>query len=70
MSDYKVNPIKKVFKCQNLLTGWHLGFLGGHKLKWFGLVWFGMVGIGYVMNVGRGYVINVGRGYVIQNGNQ
>ena len=29
------------------------------------LVWFGMVGRGYVMNVGRGYVMNVGRGYVI-----
>ena len=28
------------------------------------LVWFGMVGRGYVMNVGRGYVMNVGRGYV------
>ena len=36
-------------------------------LKFLGLVKFGMVGRGYVMNVGRGYVMNVGRGYVIHN---
>ena len=24
---------QKSSKCQNLLTGWHLGFLGGHQLK-------------------------------------
>ena len=33
VSDYKANPIKKNSECQNLLTGWHLGFLGGHQLK-------------------------------------
>ena len=36
-------------------------------LKFLGLVKFGIVGRGYVMNVGRGYIKNVGRGYVIQN---
>ena len=30
-------------------------------LKFLGLVKFGMVGRGYVMNVGRGYVMNVGK---------
>ena len=24
---------QKSSKCQNLLTGWHLGFFGGHQLK-------------------------------------
>ena len=28
MSVYIVSPIKKSSKCQNLLTGWHLEFLG------------------------------------------
>ena len=32
------------------------------------LVWFGMLGRGYVVNVGRGYVMNVGRGYVMNVG--
>ena len=24
---------QKSSKCQNLLTGWHVGFLGGHQFK-------------------------------------
>jgi len=30
VSDYIINPIKKV---QDLLAGWHLELLGGHQLK-------------------------------------
>ena len=39
----------------------------GRSVVLVGLVWFGVVSRGYVMNVGRSYVLNVGRGYVIQN---
>ena len=38
----------------------------GRSMVLVGLVWFGVVDKGYVMDVCRGYVINVGRGYVIQ----
>ena len=44
-----------------------MGRSGGWVGQSFWLVWFGMVGRGYVMSVGRGFVMNVGRGYVIQN---
>ena len=43
-------------------------YLLGRSVVFVVLVWFGMVGRGYVVNVGSGYVMNVGRGYVlIQN---
>ena len=55
-----VNLVKLVKYGRNCELWWQL-------LVLYGLVWFGMVGRGYAMNVDRGYVMNVSRGYVVQN---
>ena len=47
--------------------GWFWLVLVSFGLILVGLVWFGIVGRGYVMNFDRVDVIKVGRGYVIQN---
>ena len=42
----------------------------GRSVALVGLVKFGMVDRGYVMNVGRGYVMSVSRGYVRIHSNE